>query len=101
MLDELGEMHLSSGEPLNRETLLAELDRVRRQGYSVSYGERMVGTRGRGGSGYRCRRGDDCRRFGGRCNGQVDGEEDRVLTGEVRDAAKAIAERYDGALRSK
>jgi DNA-binding IclR family transcriptional regulator len=43
MLDELGEMHLVSGEPLARQELLAELERVRRQGYAVSMGERMLG----------------------------------------------------------
>ena len=32
MLDELGEMHLSSGEPLARQALIAELDCVRRRG---------------------------------------------------------------------
>jgi DNA-binding IclR family transcriptional regulator len=43
MLDELGEMHLVSGEPLARKELLAELDTIRRQGYAVSLGERMLG----------------------------------------------------------
>lgn len=43
MLDELGEMHLVSGEPLARQALLSELDCIRRQGYAVSMGERMLG----------------------------------------------------------
>ena len=43
MLDELGEMHLVSGEPLARKELLAELDAIRREGYAVSLGERMLG----------------------------------------------------------
>jgi IclR family acetate operon transcriptional repressor len=43
MLDELGEMRLVSGEPLARQELLAQLERVRRQGYAVSLGERMQG----------------------------------------------------------
>lgn len=43
MLEELGEMHLVSGEPLARQALLSELDCIRRQGYAVSMGERMLG----------------------------------------------------------
>ena len=43
MFDELGEMHLVNGEPLAREALLLELAQIRRQGYSVSLGERMLG----------------------------------------------------------
>ena len=43
MLDELGEMRLVNGRPLARKELLAELDMIRRQGYAVSQGERMLG----------------------------------------------------------
>ena len=43
MLDELGEMRLVNGKPLARRELLAELETIRRQGYAVSLGERMLG----------------------------------------------------------
>lgn len=101
MLDELGEMYLSSGERLTRKALLAELDRVRRQGYSVSHGERMVGT---------VAVAAPVVDADGRTIAAVSvvGATDRLtpkkiewLTIEVRGAAKAIAERYDAGLRSK
>ena len=101
MLDELGEMYLSSGERLTRKALLAELDRVRRQGYFVSHGERMVGT---------VAVAAPVVDADGTTIAAVSvvGATDRLtpkkiewLTIEVRGAAKAIAERYDAGLRSK
>jgi IclR family acetate operon transcriptional repressor len=100
MLDELGEMHLSSGEPLNRETLLAELDRVRRQGYSVSYGERMVGTVAVGAPVIDAAGATIAAVSVAGATDRLTSKKIEWLTGEVRDAAKAIAERYDGGLRS-
>ncbi|MDI6725919.1 MAG: IclR family transcriptional regulator [Smithellaceae bacterium] len=43
MLDELGEIRLANGQPITREALLLEMERVRKQGYAVSLGERMFG----------------------------------------------------------
>lgn len=43
MLDELGEIRLANGQPVSREAMLAELARVREQGFAVSLGERMLG----------------------------------------------------------
>jgi IclR family acetate operon transcriptional repressor len=43
MLDELGEMHLADGTPLTREQFWEELAKVKRQGYTISLGERMLG----------------------------------------------------------
>jgi DNA-binding IclR family transcriptional regulator len=101
MLDELGEMYLSSGERLTRKALLAELDRVRRQGYSVSHGEHMVGTVAVAAPVFDA---------DGATIAAVSvvGAADRLtlkkiewLTIEVRGAANAIAERYDAGLRSR
>jgi IclR family acetate operon transcriptional repressor len=100
MLDELGEIRLANGQPVPREELLAELDRVRKQGYAVSLGERMLGivavaapvvdTHGATIAAV-----------------SVAGTADRLtskeidwLSIEVRDAAKMIAERYDGGSRN-
>ncbi len=43
MLERLGEMRLASGKPLQRATLLAELERIRDQGYYVAHEERTLG----------------------------------------------------------
>ncbi len=43
MLDELGEIRLANGQLVGRDAMLAELASVRRQGYAVSLGERMLG----------------------------------------------------------
>jgi len=101
MLEELGEMVLSSGERLTRKALLAELERVRRQGYSVSYGEQMMGT---------VAVAAPVIDADGTTIAAVSvvGTPDRLtpkkiewLTVEARAAAKAIAERYDAGLRGK
>jgi IclR family acetate operon transcriptional repressor len=44
MVDQAGEMHLSTGKRLTRKALLEELDRVRRQGFSISINERVMGS---------------------------------------------------------
>lgn len=101
MLDELGEMTLSNGKRLTRKALFEELDRVRKQGYSVSHGEQMVGT---------VAVAAPVIDADGTTIAAVSvvGTKDRLtpkkiewLTVEVRGAAKAIAERYDAGFRSK
>ena len=95
MLDELGEIRLANGQPMSREALIAELRRVRQQGYAVSLGERMLGIVAVAAPVMDA-------------NGitiaalSVAGAADRLtskkvdwLSVEVRDAAKMIAERYD------
>jgi IclR family acetate operon transcriptional repressor len=96
MVDELGEIRLANGQPMPREALFAELEQVRQQGYAVSLGERMLGivavaapvTDAKGVT---------------IAAVSVAGTADRLtskeierLSVEVRDAAKMIAERYDG-----
>ena len=97
MIDGLGEMHLATGERLTRRSLLAELEKVRRQGYGVSLNERVIGTMSVGAP---------------VCDAQgrtiaavaVVGASDRMkpkkiekLSIEVRGAARAITERLGGA----
>jgi DNA-binding IclR family transcriptional regulator len=43
MLAELGDMRLASGAPLTRTGLLADLERIRAQGYYIAHAERTVG----------------------------------------------------------
>ncbi|MDQ6672476.1 MAG: IclR family transcriptional regulator [Chloroflexota bacterium] len=43
LLAELGEIRLATGEVLDRATLLAELERIRRQGFYVASSERSLG----------------------------------------------------------
>lgn len=101
MMDELGEMHLVTGEPLARQALLSELEYIRKQGYAVSMGERMLGI------------------FAvaapvvdadGGTVGAVSlaGAKDRMtpkkierLSIAVRDAARMISERYNGGLSAR
>jgi DNA-binding IclR family transcriptional regulator len=93
----LGKMQLATGTRVARQALLAELEKIRRQGYAVSRNERAVGTSSVGAP---------------VCDAQgrtiaavaVVGTSDRMtpkkierLSIEVRGAAKAIAERYGGA----
>lgn len=97
MLDSLGEMQLANGARLTKQALLADLERIRRQGYAVSLNERAIGTTSVGAP---------------VCDTQgrtiaavaVVGSSDRMkpkqierLSIEVRGAARAIAERYEGA----
>ena len=96
MLDELGEIRLANGQPMSREALIAELRRVRQQGYAVSLGERMLGIVAVAAP-VMDAKGITIAAL------SVAGAADRLtskkidwLSVEVRDAAKMIAERYDG-----
>ncbi|MHB8771873.1 MAG: IclR family transcriptional regulator [Syntrophales bacterium] len=96
MLDELGEMRLVSGKPLARKELLAELEAIRRQGYAVSQGERMLGivavaapvidADGRTVAAVS---------LAGATERMTGGKIER-LSIAVRDAARMISERYNG-----
>lgn len=99
LMDEMGERTLANGKRLTRETLRAEIECIRRQGYSFSDGERIVGTFSIAapvvdGDGATI------------AAVSVAGATERLtpkkiewLSIEVRAAAKAIAERYDGGMR--
>jgi IclR family acetate operon transcriptional repressor len=43
MLDEVGPVVTAAGEHRSREAVLAELARIRQQGYGVAFSERVVG----------------------------------------------------------
>lgn len=100
MLDQVGEIRLATGERVTHKSLLAELDRIRRQGYVVSRNERTMGAASVGapvvdGNGTTI------------AAVAVAGHTDRLTTKkleqlsiEVRGAAKAIAERYDRGSRA-
>ena len=100
MLDQLGDIRLADGEILTRKMFLAQLDQIRRQGYVISCNERMMGAASVGApvidaSGATI------------AVASVAGPTDRLtpkklerLSVEVRGAAKAIADRYDGGSRN-
>jgi DNA-binding IclR family transcriptional regulator len=99
LLDGIGEIRLAAGESVSRERFVAELDRVRRQGYAIGCNERTMGAVSvaapvvdAGGSTIAAV--------------TVAGRSDRLtlarleqLSVDVRSAAQAIAERYDGGIR--
>lgn len=95
MLDKVGEIRLATGERVTRKGLLAEMDRIRRQGYVISRNERTMGAASVGAPVVDAR-GTTIAAVA------VAGHTDRLtlkklkqLSIEVRGAAKAIAERYD------
>jgi DNA-binding IclR family transcriptional regulator len=96
MLDKVGEMKLATGKRVTREAFLDELDCIRRQGYVISRNERTMGAASVGAPVVDA-------------NGitiaavTVAGHTDRLtmkklrhLSVEVRSAAKAISDRYNG-----
>lgn len=99
LLDRIGEIRLATGDSLSREAFLTELDRVRRQGYAIGCNERMMGAVSVAApiidaSGCTI------------AAVTVAGRSDRLsierleqLSVDVRGAAQAIAERYDGGVR--
>jgi IclR family acetate operon transcriptional repressor len=96
MLDELGEIRLASGQPMPREVLLAELERVRKQGYAVSLGERMLGIVAVAAPVIDAKGATIAALSVAGTAERLPSKEIERLSVEVRDAAKMIAERYDG-----
>jgi DNA-binding IclR family transcriptional regulator len=96
MLDKVGEMKLATGERVTRKAFLDELEQIRRQGYVISRNERTMGAASVGAPVLDA-------------NGKtiavvvVAGPTDRMtmrklkhLSIEVRNAANAISDRYNG-----
>lgn len=96
MLDELGEIRLANGQPMSREALLAELERVRKQGYAVSLGERMLGIVAVAAPVIDAKGVTIAAVSVAGTADMLPKKEIERLSFEVRDAAKMIAERYDG-----
>jgi IclR family transcriptional regulator, acetate operon repressor len=99
VMDEIGERTLANGKRLTRETLRTEIECIRQQGYSFTDGERTIGTFSIAAPVVDA---------GGATIAAVSvaGATERLtpqkiewLSIEVRAAAKAIAERYDGGMR--
>ncbi len=44
LLDQLGEIRLATGETLSKEMLRQKIERIRRQGFAISQGEREIGV---------------------------------------------------------
>ena len=101
MLDELGEISLANGQHVTREEMLEELDRIRKQGYGISLGERMLGVAAVAAP--------VIDTYGVTiASVSVAGSIERFtskkieqLSNEVRIAAKMIAERYDSGSRNR
>ena len=95
-MDEIGEIQLADGRRLTWESLIVDIERIRQQGYSVSYSDRSVGTFSVSApvidaSGATI------------AAVSVAGSADKLkpkrlkqLSVDVRVAAKAVADRYDG-----
>lgn len=99
MLDELGEVRLANGQPVPREELFAELDRVRKQGYAVSLGERMLGIVAVAAPVVDAYGATIAAVSVAGTAERLPSKEIKRLSVAVRDAAKMIAERYDGGSR--
>jgi DNA-binding IclR family transcriptional regulator len=96
MLDELEASHLVTGESFSRETVLADLDNVHRQGYAVSLGERMEGTFAITAPVIDTGRMTIAAVSVGGLAERLSPKKIESLTIEVKGAAQAIAERYEG-----
>jgi DNA-binding IclR family transcriptional regulator len=100
MLDELGEIRLANGKPFPREAVLAELKCVRKQGYAVSLGERMLGIVAVAAPVIDAHGATIAAVSVAGTADRISSKDIEPLSVEVRDAAKMIAERYDGGSRS-
>jgi DNA-binding IclR family transcriptional regulator len=100
MLDELGEIRFANGKPFPREAVLAELKRVRKQGYAVSLGERMLGIVAVAAPVIDAHGATIAAVSVAGTADRISSKDIEPLSVEVRDAAKMIAERYDGGSRS-
>jgi DNA-binding IclR family transcriptional regulator len=100
MLDELGEIRLANGQPFPREEVFAELDRVRKQGYAVSLGERMLGIVAVAAPVVDAHGATIAAVSVAGTAERLPSTEIERLSVAVRDAAKMIAERYDGGSRN-
>jgi len=100
MLDELGEIRFANGKPFPREEVLAELKRVRKQGYAVSLGERMLGIVAVAAPVIDAHGATIAAVSVAGTADRISSKDIEPLSVEVRDAAKMIAERYDGGSRS-
>jgi IclR family acetate operon transcriptional repressor len=96
MLDEAEAAHLAKGETFSRESLLEELENIRRQGYSVSLGERMEGTFAVTAPVIDAGRATIAAVSVGGLAERLTPKKIESLVVEVRGAAQAIAERYEG-----
>jgi IclR family transcriptional regulator, acetate operon repressor len=99
VMDEIGERTLANGKRLTRETLRAELKRIRRQGYSFSDGERAVGTFSIAAPVVDAEGTTIAAVSVAGATERLTPKKIESLSIEVRAAAKAIAERYDGGMR--
>jgi len=96
MLDELGEIRLANGQPMSRESLIIELKKVRQQGYAVSLGERMLGIVAVAAPVVDSKGATIAVLSVAGAADRLTSKEIEWLSVDVRDAAKMIAERYDG-----
>jgi DNA-binding IclR family transcriptional regulator len=100
MLDELQEIRLANGKTLSHKELLAELSRVRKQGYAISMGERMLGIVAVAAPVVNKEGATIAAVSVAGAAERLTPERIEMLSIEVRDAAKMIAERYNGGSRS-
>jgi len=100
LLDQMGEMTLANGNRWTREAFLADIKCIRRQGYSFSDGERTVGTFSIAAPVVDSDGTTLAAVVVTGASERLTPKRIELLSIEVRAAAKAIAERYDGSMRN-
>jgi IclR family transcriptional regulator, acetate operon repressor len=101
LMDEMGERTLANGKRLTRETLRADIESIRRQGYSFSDGERAVGNFSIAAPIVDADGTTIAAVSVAGATERLTPKKIESLSIAVRAAAKAIAERYDGSMRDR
>ncbi len=96
MLEKVGEIRLATGESVTRQKFLAELDQVRRQGYAIGSNERVIGAVSVGAPVVDAAGATIAAVTVAGLTERLTLRRLERLSVEVRAAAKAIGERYDG-----
>jgi DNA-binding IclR family transcriptional regulator len=94
-MDELEEMYLAKGETFPREALIKDLENIRRQGYAVAVGDRLEGTFAITAPVIDVVKATIAAVTVAGSIERLTPKRIELLSIEVRDAAKAIGERYD------
>ncbi|MCE5281063.1 MAG: IclR family transcriptional regulator [Deltaproteobacteria bacterium] len=96
IFEEAGEVRMANGKVLTRESLFADLEDIRRQGYYVSMGERMRGTFAVTAPVFDNQNNTIAAVSVGGPSEKLTPKKIERMIAEVRDAATAIRDRYEG-----
>ena len=101
LLDEMGERTLANGRKLTREGFRAEIEKIRKQGFSISDSERAIGTFSIAAPVIDADGATIAAVSVAGATERLTPKKIESISIEVRAAAKAIAERYDGGMRER